>query len=91
MAVASSVAPLAHESAEQVVSEEGWELSGSKTFKRNRKNRSSVKSSAVPALPGLPTVRRHYGIDAELEELLFGQHVQRGRRDGRTARDHGSL
>ena len=51
MATASSVAPLTHESAEQVVSEEGWELSGSKTFKRNRKNRSSVKSSAVPALP----------------------------------------
>ena len=25
--------------------EEGWEVSGSKTFKRNRKNRSSVKSS----------------------------------------------
>ena len=54
MAAASSVAPLAHESAEQVVvSEEGWELSGSKTFKRNRKNRSSVKSSTVPALPAV--------------------------------------
>ena len=53
MATASSVAPLTHESAEQVVSEEGWELSGSKTFKRNRKNRSSVKSSAVPALPAV--------------------------------------